>query len=287
MPGLRFAISYNTAVLGTDPDRLAGCARHAEECGFEALYVPEHPAMYKGARLGDVELPPAMAITDPVDTLSFVAAVTSRLLLGTGVLLLPYHHPVVLAKRLATVDVLSRGRLRLLTVGVGSLPGEAANVGVDYTTRGRRTDEALDVLRAVWSGGADGVSHHGEFFSFEGLVSYPKPHGATTLPIHVAGASEAAARRAGTRGDGWFPSGSLTPAERAHLLGTVRESAAAAGRDPDALECTRWGSIDLTPERAEALAAEGVTRVVVSPGSADPAEQRDQLSAFAARFSLR
>jgi probable F420-dependent oxidoreductase len=284
-PALRFAISYNTAVLGTDPDRLAACARHAEECGFEAFYVPEHPALYKGARLGDVELPAALPIVDPVETLSFVAAVTSRLLLGTGVLLLPYHQPVVLAKRLATVDVLSRGRLRLLTVGVGALPGEAANVGVDYTTRGRRTDEAIDVLRAVWSGGPDGVSHRGEFFSFEGLVSYPKPHGGT-LPIHVAGGSPAAARRAGTRGDGWFPSGRLMPAERSALLGTVRESAAAAGRDPGTLDHTRWGSIDLPAERAEALAAEGVTRLVVSPGG-EPAEQLDQLSAFAERHSLR
>jgi len=81
--------------------------------------------------------------------LSFVAAATRQILLGTGVLLLPYHQPVVLAKRLATIDVLSKGRMRLLTVGVGALPGEAEAAGVDFASRGRRADEAIDVLRGI------------------------------------------------------------------------------------------------------------------------------------------
>jgi probable F420-dependent oxidoreductase len=284
---VRFAVSYNSGLFGVDPDRIAGFAQHAERCGFEALYLPEHVVLYKGARLGDLEFPPSLPIADPLDTLSFVAAATQRLLLGTGVLLLPYHHPVGLAKRLATVDVLSRGRLRLVTVGVGALPGEAAAVGVDFSTRGRRADEALDVLRLLWAGDEDGVSYDGEFFSFEGLVSYPKPYGGTSLPIHVGGSSRAAARRAGRRGDGWFAGGALVPAERAEQLDVARAAAAAAGRDPDALEYTRWGSVDLTPEGMASLAAQGVTRIVVSPGGADPQEQHDQLSAFAERFSLR
>lgn len=120
---MKFAISYSTAFNGTDPDRLVAFAQHAERCGFEALYVQDHIALYPGAAYGAGELPPTLPYFDPLDCLSFVAAATQRLLLGTGVLLLPYRHPVVLAKRLATVDVLSKGRMRLLTVGLGTLPG--------------------------------------------------------------------------------------------------------------------------------------------------------------------
>src|ERR687892_1049525 len=131
-------------------------AVHAENVGFESFYVPEHIAFYPGARLGSFEVPSTTPVTDPLETLGFVAASTKRLLLGTAVLLIPYHHPVVLAKRIATLDVLSKGRLRMLTIGLGSLPGEAAAMGVDYTTRGRRADEAIDLLRMLWRGGGGG-----------------------------------------------------------------------------------------------------------------------------------
>jgi alkanesulfonate monooxygenase SsuD/methylene tetrahydromethanopterin reductase-like flavin-dependent oxidoreductase (luciferase family) len=101
---------------------------------------------------------------------------TRRILLGTAVLVLPYH-PVVLAKRLATLDVLSKGRMRLLTVGVGTRPGEARAVGVGFGTRGRRADEAIDVLRLLWAGDEDGVSFEGEFFAFDNVCCFPKPYG--------------------------------------------------------------------------------------------------------------
>lgn len=283
---MKFAVGYSTASLGVDPERLIAFARHAEASGFEALYMPEHVVLYRGAMLGSMELPPDLALVDPLDALSFVAAATSRILLGTGVLLVPYQHPVVLAKRLATIDVLSRGRMRLLTVGVGSLPGEARAVGVDFRTRGRRADEAIDVLRLLWSGGAEGVGFHGEHFDFDGLCSFPKPYGVTTLPIHVGGSSRAAARRAGQRGDGYFPGGMLSPQERATQLDLARSEAAAVGRDPDALEYTRWASISTTRERVETLAAEGVTRVVVNVTSTDRSEQQDEMSALAERFEL-
>lgn len=285
LPDMRFAISYQPAHHGADPDSLVAYARHAEDCGFEGLYLPEHVALYPGATLGPMTLPPTMPLLDPVDCLAFVAAATSRLLLGTGVLLLPYHHPVVLAKRLATVDVLSKGRLRLLTVGVGALPGEAAAVGVDFTSRGRRADEAIDVLRLLWSGGADGVSYAGEFFAFEDLCSFPQPAGGP-LPIHVGGSSRAAARRAGRRGAGYFAGGMLAPPERAAQLEVARAAAVEAGRDPDALEYTRWGSIDMPASTVAAYAEQGVTRLVVSATATTPTEQRDELSAFADRFGL-
>ncbi|WP_221327959.1 TIGR03619 family F420-dependent LLM class oxidoreductase [Actinoplanes sp. L3-i22] len=279
---MRFAISYSTGSFGVDPDHLVAYARHAEACGFEGLYLPEHIVLYPGATLGAMPIPASLPLVDPLDALSFVAAATSRLLLGTGVLLLPYQHPVVLAKRLATIDVLSKGRMRLVTVGLGSLPGEAAAVGVDFASRGRRADEAIDVLRLLWSGGAEGVGFHGEFFDFDALCSFPQP--LAPLPIHVGGSSRAAARRAGRRGDGFFPGGMLLPDERAAQLALARSEAVTAGRDPGALEYTRWGSITMSAERAEALAAEGVTRVVVSATADDPAEQHAQMSAFAGRL---
>jgi probable F420-dependent oxidoreductase len=282
---VKFGISYSTPHFGVDPDRPMRFARDAEDFGFESLYVPEHVALQPGAKIGPMELDPSLPYGDPLECLTFVAAGTRRILLGTGVLLLPYHHPVVLAKRLVTVDLLSGGRMRLLTVGVGALPGEAAAVGVDFATRGRRADEALDVLRLLWAGDADGVSHAGEFFTLDAVCSFPKPVGGG-LPIHVGGSSDAAARRAGRRGDGYFPGGLLTPDERRHQFALARTAASESGRDPDALQYTRWGSIGMSEEDAESLASQGVTRVVVSPTTADASVQRDEMAAFAERFAL-
>jgi probable F420-dependent oxidoreductase len=283
---MKFAISYSPPYHGVDPDVIAAYAQHAEACGFEGFYLPEHVVLFPGATIGEWDMPPSLAYPDPLDILAYVAGVTSRILLGTGVLLLPYHHPVILAKRLATIDVLSRGRMRLLTVGLGAIPGEAAAVGVDFASRGRRADEAIDLMRLLWAGGEEGVSYQGEFFTADRLVSFPKPYQADTLPIHVGGSSRAAARRAGRRGDGYYPGGMLLPDERAIQLKIALDEAAKAGRDPDAFEYTRPGSIDLTPERAEKLAPQGITRIVVGSPSTDPAEQRDQMSAFAERFGL-
>ena len=278
---MKFGVMYNTGVYGVDPDAMIAVARHAEDCGFESFYVPEHIALYPGAAVGAAVFPPATPIADPLECLSFVAAATRRILLGTGVLLLPYHHPVVLAKRLATLDLLSKGRMRLLTIGVGSLPGEAAAAGVDYATRGRRADEAIDALRLLWAGDEHGVSFDGEFFSFADVCSFPKP--TAPLPVHIGGSSRAAARRAGLRGDGWFPGGRLTEEERASQVELVRATARDAGRDAGALDYTRWGSVDLTGAGIEAHAARGTTRLVFGPASTDLDEQREQLSAFADR----
>ncbi|KDO11169.1 luciferase [Amycolatopsis mediterranei] len=283
---MKFGISYSTPFFGADPQAIAGFARDAEECGFESLYLPEHVALYPGAQIGTMALPPSLPYADPLECLSFVAAVTSRILLGTGVLLLPYHHPVVLAKRLATVDVLSGGRMRLLTAGVGALPGEARAAGVDFATRGRRTDEAIDVLRLLWAGGAEGVSFAGEFFRFDDVCSFPKPLGVRELPIHIGGSSAAAARRAGRRGDGYFPGGALTADERRRQFELARTTAKESGRDPDSLQYTRWGSLDMSTEDVEALAGQGVTRLVVTPGTAEPAKRRAEMAGFAERFGL-
>ena len=96
---MKFGLSYNTGYYGTDPDQMIAVARHAEQCGFDSFYVPEHIALYPGATVGPVTIPASTPVADPLECLAFVAAATERILLGTGVLLLPYHHPVALAKR--------------------------------------------------------------------------------------------------------------------------------------------------------------------------------------------
>lgn len=162
---MKFGLTFNTAAHGTDSDLMVGAARCAEEHGFESFFTSEHIVMYPGAMLpGYGPLPPDLAVADPLTCPTYVAAETSTLLLGTAVLLLPYYQPIILAKQLATIDLLSRGRMSLLTMGLGVLPGEAAAAGVDFASRGRRADEAIDVVRLLWGGDATGVSYDGEFF---------------------------------------------------------------------------------------------------------------------------
>lgn len=283
---MKFGIQYNSAYYGVDPDVIAGYAKHAEDCGFESIFIPEHVVLYTGATLGTTPIDPSLPLLDPLACLSFIAANTERIILGTAVLQLPYHHPVTLAKRLATIDVLSKGRMRLLTIGLGSLPGESDALGIDHATRGRRADEAIDVMRLLWAGDATGVSFNGEFFAFSNLVSFPKPHHAETLPIHVAGSTRAAGRRAGLRGDGYFAGGRVGSEERALQIDLMRATAREAGRDADRIELSRWGSIEMSEDDVDALAAAGATRVVVSATSADPQVQREEISAFAERLRL-
>jgi probable F420-dependent oxidoreductase len=283
---MKYGLVYHTGFFGIAPEQVTGLARHAEQCGFESFFTTEHIALYPGVTLGRMPIAPDTPIADPLEVLSFVAGVTERIILGTSVLLLPFHQPVVLAKRLATIDQLSRGRMRLFGIGVGSLAKEAEAAGVDFHTRGRRADEAIDVLRLLWAGGTDGVSFDGEFYSFTDLCSYPKPYQASTLPIHIGGSSPAAARRAGLRGDGYFPGGGVTDEQRSAQVALMRETARATGRDGDALEYTRWGNIAMTPDEVAALAAEGVTRLIISPTTADLAEQQKELSTFAEQHGL-
>ena len=221
---MKFGVMYNTAANGTDPDALLAFARHAEDCGFESFYTPEHVALYPGASVGPVSFPPDLPVADPLECLSFVAAVTERILLGTGVLLLPYHQPVVLAKRLATIDLLSKGRMRLFSIGVGALPGEAAAVGVDYATRGRRADESIDALRLLWAGDEKGVSFDGEFVRFTDACSFPKP----------ACAAAGAHRRIQLRGGppAGLPRRRLFPRRQAHRGRILPADRAHAGHRP-------------------------------------------------------
>jgi probable F420-dependent oxidoreductase len=281
------------AGVTADPHWMAAFARHLEACGFESIVAVEHTVLatrydsvYPYDSSGRVELAADCAVPDPLDLLSFLAGHTDRLGLATGVLVLPNHHPVVLAKRAATIDVLSGGRLRLC-VGVGWLREEIEACGAEFESRGRRADEQLAVLRALWDDQPQGVTHDGEFFRFQNAVCSPKPVAGKHLPVHIGGHSKAAARRAGRCGDGFQPLG-VTGTALDGLLALMRDEAAAAGRDPADIEVSLGHSVTkVDAERAERLAAQGADRLVLAmPPITDLEQAKDELSACAQRLSL-
>jgi probable F420-dependent oxidoreductase len=243
-------------------------ARAAEAAGFESLWTVEHvvvPAGYEsqypydpsGRMPGRDDSP----IPDPVVWLSYLAAATTTIRLATGVLILPQRNPVVLAKELATLDHLSGGRV-VLGVGVGWLREEFDALGVPFAERGARTDEYVAAMRALWN--EDHASFAGRFVAFDDCIARPRPaQGA--IPVHVGGHSEAAARRAGRLGDGFFPAKG-SHAELAHLFDVARTTARAHGRDPAAIEITAAGNGAIGSralDEVRALGDLGVDRVVV------------------------
>jgi probable F420-dependent oxidoreductase len=226
-------------------------------------------------------LPDHADFPDPLDLLAFVAGCTTTLRFGTGLLVLPEHHPVQLAKRLATIDRLSGGRLTI-GIGVGWMKEELEALDVDFSTRGARADECIEALRLLWR--EDEATFNGQHFSFERACSFPKPVQPGGIPIHVGGHSAAAARRAGRVGDGFHPLG-LAGDALAERVGQMREAALAAGRDPDALELTLGGLVQQVDEEAIAVAEKaGAVRMVLSNREKDIDKACDQLSQFAERY---
>ncbi len=277
-----------------DPAWMTSFARHAEACGFESLVLVEHAVVisdyqstYPYASSGRMPLPDDCRIPDPLDLMAYLAAVTQRITLATGVLVVPNHQAVVLAKRIATVDVLSGGRVRMC-VGVGWMDEELRATGADPRSRGRRTDETIAAMRTLWAdSGPDGSHFDGEFVSFSHAHSFPKPVRSGGVPIHVGGHSEAAARRAGRLGDGFQPLG-LDDERLSLRMDQMVESARAAGRDPADIGLSLSGYLPTTSEgdidHAETFGAERL--VVSAPMTADLDQIRDEMSAFAERFAL-
>lgn len=271
-----------------DPDFMVGFARHAEACGFESIVTVEHAVVisdyasrYPYAESGRMPLPDDCAIPDPLDLLAFVAGATTTLGLSTGVVVLPNHHPVVLAKRLATIDVLSKGRLRLC-VGLGWMREEIEACGTDFDSRGRYADEAIAVLRALWApDGAAGASFDGEFFHFAHAHSHPKPVRESGVPIHIGGHSAASIRRAARLGDGWHPLG-IRGDDLVDAIARLKAQTETAGRDPNAVEVTVTGVASTTTAHTiEKLSAMGVHRLVVTCVRPDLSAAKDELSAVA------
>ncbi|MDT5287671.1 MAG: hypothetical protein QOF88_2560 [Mycobacterium sp.] len=279
------------AGVTADPGWMTIFARHVEACGFESIVAVEHTVLmtqytsvYPYDQSGRVEIPADCPVPDPLELLAFLAATTTKLGLATGVLVLPNHHPVVLAKRVATLDALSAGRVRL-AVGMGWLREEIEACGAPFESRGRRGDEQIQVLRLLWENRPDGADFSGEFFQFAYAACHPTPVG--RIPIHVGGHSRAAARRAGRLGDGFQPLG-VAGAELAGLITLMRDEAERADRDPDSLELTLGHMVTkIDGERAGRLAELGADRVVLAmPPTSDIDEACDALSDCAQRLAL-
>ena len=277
----------------SDPHWMVTWARHAERAGFEALVTIEHPLVvserssrYPYSASGRMPLPDDTPIPDPLDLLAFVAGATTTLGLATGVLVLPAHHPVVLGKRLATLDVLSGGRLRLC-VGLGWMREELEACGTDFDSRGRRADEMIDAMRVLWAeSGPAGAEFSGEFFTFAGAHSYPKPSRPGGVPVHIGGTSRASMRRAAARGAGWQPLG-IDGEELRGAVSDMRRQVEDAGRDPASFEITISAvGPKITPDTVDEAADMGVDRLIASMLATDLGEALDELSALAARLGL-
>lgn len=233
---MKFALHFGNLAY-PDPEDAKRLVLAGEAAGFESVIAVEHvviptdygtkyPYNETGKLPGGIET----AWPDPLAWLTYVGALTTRLRLITGVLILPQRNPVVLAKHLATIDHLTGGRLEL-GIGVGWLREEFDALGVPFERRGARVDEYIQAMRVLWD--ADDASFNGEFVSFEAMSCNPKP-ARGRVPIIVGGHSPAAARRAGRLGDGFFPA-TGAQVDVAPIIEMVRREASEAGRDPAAI----------------------------------------------------
>jgi probable F420-dependent oxidoreductase len=254
-----------------------------EAAGVESVWTVEHPIMaenyeplYSYSEDGRAPLRPDTEMCDPLEWLAFAAGVTEKVNLGTGVMLLPLHAPVILAKRVATLDALSGGRVRL-GVGMGWQREEYLSIGIPYDERGPRTDECIHALRALWT--QSPASYRGKYYGFDRVHSDPKPAQAGGVPLLIGGSTDIAARRAGRLGDGYFPH-AISPDDMAKRIETMRAAAREAGRNPDGIELTvsptSWqfgASLDLGIVKA--YADLGVSRVIAVAHEAMSTELAD------------
>ncbi|GAB2981976.1 TIGR03619 family F420-dependent LLM class oxidoreductase [Amycolatopsis acidiphila] len=260
---MRFGLN----IVPVRPAELGELAVRAEELGFESLWSGEH--VLTPVELGDgypsgpkPPFAPDSRFTEPFATLSFLASVTQRVRLGTGVLILPLHPVVPLARAIATVDVFSGGRLSL-GLGAGWMREEFAAVGQGFTDRGRRMDEMLTVLDLLF--GQDRPSFEGKFHQLPPMGFEPKPVQRPHPPFLIGGSSAAALRRAARVGDGWY--GSQDPPDKlAPVIAQLHRLRAGYGRD-GLFEITAllgWGQ-EFDADLVRAYADAGVHRLVVTP----------------------
>ncbi len=234
---MKFALHFGNLAFPDGPGARR-LAQTAEAAGFESILAIEHvviPSEYDSRypynASGKLMGTPQIAMPDPLAWMTYAAAVTDKIKFMTGVLILPQRNALVLAKQVATMDYMSGGRI-MLGVGVGWLEEEFEALGIPFKTRGKYTDEAIQAMRALWSG--DDVSFNGELIKFDRVNCNPKPANGS-VPFIIGGHSKFAARRAGRYGDGFFPATGMQSDFRP-VLEMVWEEASKAGRDPNAIE---------------------------------------------------
>jgi probable F420-dependent oxidoreductase len=258
------------------PDRMAGLAAHAEQLGYESVFVPDHVVIpvdfasrYPGTDDGGFPYGDAVPLYDPWTVLATVAAATTTIRLGTAVYLLGLRHPIVTARHVVTLEALAGGRV-VLGVGVGWLAEEFAALGVDPRTRFSRAEEAAVALRRLWT--EPQPSFSGTHFSFERVHLEPKPVSVPHPPILFGGDSDGALRRAVRFGDGWMSGGVAADVEavaalvgRLHAVRADLQHEVPAAADPDRPFTITVLHPHPSPADVARMAALGVERVVVMP----------------------
>lgn len=241
-------------------------AAGAEEGGFATLWAGEHVVMvdtsasrYPYAEDGKIAVPAEADWLDPLIGLSFVAAATTTIGIATGVVLLPEHNPVIVAKQVASLDRLSGGRLTL-GIGIGWSREEFAALGVQFARRSHRTAEYVAAMRTLW--GRDVASFDGEFVTFDAIRVNPKPVRGAGLPVILGGNSDAALRRVAAWGDGWYGFNLADVGEVADRVGALRRFCAEAGRDPGGLRLAVALQNPAAPD-VKALAELGIDELVI------------------------
>lgn len=283
---MKYGLWYASVGPFASPDAAVALATAAEAAGFESLWSGEHiavPAGYQseypysesGRMAGDGAIPMA----EPMVWYAYVAARTERIRLVTGILVLPQREPILVAKQAATLAVLSKDRFAL-GVGGGWLREEFEALGADFRTRAARLEEYIGAMRALWA--SDKATFDGQYVSFQDLQMSPRPPGGA-VPVIVGGHTEAAAKRAGRIGDGFFPAKG-TPDEIERLFDAARASAQAADRDPDALDLTVHDSTILdaavAQERIERWRSIGAHRILISPPTFNADQIQERLHQF-------
>ena len=266
------------------PASIASIAPLIEELGFDSIWAGEH-MVAPSPRVAPSPIEPDYPMLDPLAVLTYVAALTQRVLLGTGILLLPQRPPVALAKAVASLDVLSNGRL-LLGVGVGYLQPEFAAVGADFASRGPRSEEYIAAMRALWT--MDAPTFHGETVQFSGVDAYPRPTQPGGPALVMGGHSPGAYRRAVTMSSQWYGF-AMDPAGTARCLAGIRAAADRYERPAEFGELTIniTPNRRLTPELVEQYAALGVHRLIPILGGTDDAGIEASIRSNAPQALLR
>ena len=256
-----------------NPDAIERLATTAEAVGFESLWTGEHVVLIDPQQAPS-PVPPHSPFLDTIATLAFIAAKTEKIKIGSGIILLAQRDPIVLAKELAGIDVLSKGRL-LFGLGVGYIEGEFEALGIPYAERGPRVTEHIEVIRTLWT--QDQPAFDGQFTSFSGIQSRPLPVQKPHPPILVGGMSPPALRRAVAQGNGWygfFQDVDATAAQLRNLEETAKQVDRPTALGKLEISITPPGPVDAdTARRFEDL---GVDRLVVMRGFEDMANAGSQ-----------
>ncbi len=253
-----FGINMNAC---SEPDTARRVAQAAEAAGFESLWTGEHVVL-PDPQVAPSPLPPHYPILDPASALSLLAAHTHTIKLGTGIIILPQRNPLVLAKELASLDVVSKGRL-IFGLGVGYLKPEFDALGVSFDHKGARAIDYLQAMQAVWTQAAP--AYPGRFVNFSGIQAKPQPI-QQPLPIVIGGHTKAAYERAVRHAHGWYGF-ALDVAATERCLAGLHEAAQTVERPPalGPLEISITPAARLTPELVGSYAAIGVQRLIPFP----------------------